>query len=171
MKRVTLDLEKPQDLQLAKAQWKFGPGLVPGEPNEGLVAQREGSPARLADYDDSSWEICEDFKANWSKGLTFGWYRIAVTIPAVVQGVNISGFRMLFETCLDDYGEIWIDGQCNYATGTIGGFNIVHRVEVAREAHPGTRHVIACLAANGPLAAPGGAIFMRHAFLAFERYP
>ena len=57
MIRVALDLENSEDLQRAKAQWKFAPGLVPGEPNEGLTARLSGSPARLADYDDSTWEL------------------------------------------------------------------------------------------------------------------
>ena len=55
MIRVALDLENPEDLRSAKAEWKFAPGLVPGEDNEGLVARLIGSPARLADYDDSGW--------------------------------------------------------------------------------------------------------------------
>ena len=59
MIRVALDLENPEDLQSAKAQWKFAPGLVPGEPNEGLTARLAGSPARLADYDDSGWEAAD----------------------------------------------------------------------------------------------------------------
>ena len=46
MIRVALDLENPEDLQRAKAQWKFAPGLVPGEPNEGLTARLSGSPRR-----------------------------------------------------------------------------------------------------------------------------
>ena len=60
MIRVALDLENPEDLRSAKAEWKFAPGLVPGEDNEGLVARLSGSPARLADYDDSGWEVCEN---------------------------------------------------------------------------------------------------------------
>ena len=56
MIRVALDLENPEDLRSAKAEWKFSPGLVPGEDNEGLVARLSGSPARLVDYDDSGWD-------------------------------------------------------------------------------------------------------------------
>ena len=49
MIRVSLDLENSEDLRSAKAQWKFAPGLVPGEPNEGLTARLSGRPARLAE--------------------------------------------------------------------------------------------------------------------------
>ena len=169
MIRVTLELDKPEDLLQAKAQWKFGPGLVPGEPNEGLTALLTGSPARLADYDDSGWEVCENFRAFRSSGFTFGWYRIKVTVPEQVHGVDIVGSRLYFETCIDDYGEIWINGECDRDRGAVAGFNVPQRVPIAIEAQPGTEYVIACLAINGPLAAPGGGIFMRYGILAFEK--
>ena len=170
MIRVALDLVNPEDLQSAKAQWKFAPGLVPGEPNEGLTARLTGSPARLADYDDSGWEVCESIEEGRSSGLTFGWYRITVTLPQQVQGMDIRGFYTFFETCIDDYGEIWVDGKCDSVWGTVAGFNIPQRVPLTTDAQPGEKYVFACLAANGPLAAPGGGIFMRYAHLAFENY-
>ena len=170
MIRVALDLENPEDLRSAKAEWKFAPGLVPGEDNEGLVARLSGSPARLVDYDDSGWDVCENIQIGRSTGLTFGWFRITVTLPDEVHGRDIRGNRIFFETCIDDYGEIWVNGECARAAGTVAGFNISKRVCIATEARPGERYVIACLAANGPLAAPGGGIFMRYANLAFEDY-
>ena len=170
MIRVALDLENPEDLRSAKAEWKFSPWLVPGEDNEGLVARLSGSPARLVDYDDSGWEVCENIQVGRSSGLTFGWFRITVTLPDQVHGRDIRGNRIFFETCIDDYGEIWVNGECDRVTGTVAGFNISQRVAIATEARPGERYVIACLAANGPLAAPGGGIFMRYANLAFEDY-
>ena len=170
MKRVALDLGNSEDLQSANAQWKFAPGLVPGEPNEGLTARLSGSPARLAAYDDSGWEVCDDVQVGRSSGLTFGWFRITITLPNQVKGMDISGCRMLFETCIDDYGEIWVNGECDRVNGTVAGFNIPQRVPIATEAQPGQKYVIACLAANGPLAAPGGGIFMRYVHLAFENY-
>ena len=60
MPRASLDLQNADDLKAVQAQWRFGQGLVPGEQNEGLVAQLAGSPARLSDYDDSGWEIIND---------------------------------------------------------------------------------------------------------------
>ena len=54
MARIALDLENPSDLALLKTTgWRIAPGLVPGEPNQGLTAELRESPARLADYDDS----------------------------------------------------------------------------------------------------------------------
>ncbi|MCI0846652.1 MAG: SMP-30/gluconolactonase/LRE family protein, partial [Chloroflexi bacterium] len=69
---------------------------------------------------------------------------------------------------VDNYGEVWIDGGIDRATGGIVGINASQRVEVSGSAVPGARHVIACLVANGPLAEPRGGIFMRFATLAFE---
>ena len=168
MPRVVLNLQDPEDLRTVGGQWRYAPGLVPGEPNEGLVSQLTGSPARLADYDDSRWEAADDI-AKWvSNGLTFAWYRIKVTLPERVGGQDIRVSRCLFETCIDDYGEIWVDGECNRERGAVQGFNVPQRVVVSADPQPGAQHTIALLAINGPLAAPGGAVFVRYATLAFE---
>ena len=60
MPREILNLLDEKDLQSVNGAWRFAPGLVPGEPNEGLVSQLEGTPARLVDYDDSGWEVRND---------------------------------------------------------------------------------------------------------------
>jgi hypothetical protein len=168
MPRVALDLNKAEDRQKVKGQWRVAPGLVPGEPNEGLTAQLRGTPARLADYDDSGWQVCTNVRQSLSVGFTFAWYRMTVEIPARLDGMEVAGSRVFFETNIDNYGEIWINGQIDRATGTIVGLNAQHRVEVSNSAVPGAKHVIACLVLNGPLAEPRGGIFMRYATLAFE---
>ena len=103
-----------------------------------------------------------------SHGFTFAWYRINVTLPETVGGHPTRGVRVQFETCIDDYGEIWLDGECNRDRGVIQGFNVPQRVLLNSDVTPGDRHTIALLAANGPLGAPGGTIFVRYATLAFE---
>ncbi len=168
MPRAILNLQNPADLKAVQGQWRFAPGLVPGQPNEGLVSQLVSSPARLADYDDSAWEVRKDITDWHSRGVTFAWYRIRVTLPETVEGRDIRGSRCLFETCIDDYGEIWIDGECNRDRGAIQGFNVPQRVVVSTDPQPGDKHTIALLAINGPLASPGGAIFVRYGILAFE---
>ncbi len=168
MPRVALDLNKETDRQKVKGQWRVGPGLVPGQPNEGLVAQMLDTPARLPEYDDSKWEVCKNIRQSISKGFTFAWYRISVVIPPELEGVALSDSRIFFETNTDNYGEVWIDGKIDRSTGAIVGINASQRVEVAAKAVPGAKHVIACLVANGPLAEPRGGIFMRYATLAFE---
>jgi hypothetical protein len=168
MPRIELNLNKADDLATVKAQWRIGPGLVPGEPNEGLKAQLLNTPARLADYDDSRWEICTNIRKSLSVGFTFAWYRITVAIPAQVDGMALADSRVFFETNVDNYGEVWVDGKIDRQAGVITGINAQQRVEVSPKAVPGAKHVIACLVANGPLAEPRGGIFMRYATLAFE---
>ena len=168
MPRVALDLNNAEHREIVKGQWRVADGLVPGEPNEGLVSQLLATPARLADYDDSSWEICSNIRGSRSVGFTFAWYRITVEFPEAVDGVVLAGSRAFFETNPDNYGEVWIDGQVERGVGTIVGLNAPQRIEISNSATPGERHVIACLVVNGPLAEPRGGIFMRFATLAFE---
>jgi hypothetical protein len=168
MPRIALDLNDTEDCRKVKGQWRIGPGLVPGQANEGLTAQLLNTPARLPDYDDSGWEVCSDIRKSISKGFTFAWYRIAVELPEQLKGAALAGYRVWFETNVDNYGEVWIDGKIDRATGVIVGINAPQRVEVSAKAVPGAKHVIACLVANGPLAEPRGGIYMRYATLAFE---
>ncbi len=167
MPRIALDLNNPADLKKVKAQWRVAQGLVPGQPNEGLTAQIVNAPARLADYDDSSWEICTNIRKSRSKGFTFAWYRIRVEPPAEIDGIPLAGSRLYFETNIDNYGEIWVDGKID-REGMVNGNNVQKRIEISRDVIPGETRVIACLAANGPLAEPRGGVFMRYATLAFE---
>ncbi len=141
---------------------------MPGESNEGLVSQILASPARLADFDDSGWEECSNIRASRSVGFTFGRWRVTLQVPETVDGVDVAGSRVFFETNADNYGEVWVDGQIDRAAGVVVGINAQQRIEVSNSAVPGTRHVIACLVANGPLAEPRGGIFLRYATLAFE---
>lgn len=168
MPRVALDLNDSQQRRKVNAVWRVATGLVPGEPNEGLTAQRLESPARLADYDDSGWEERNDVRQSISVGFTFAWYRITVEMPEQIDGMALAGSRLWFETNIDNYGEIWVNGQIDRAAGVIVGINAQQRVEVSGKVAPGARHVIACLLANGPLAEPRGGVYMRYATLAFE---
>jgi hypothetical protein len=168
MPRVALDLNQEEDRRKVKGVWRRALGYVPGEPNQGLVAELEASPARLADYDDSAWEVCDNVRDLVSIGFTFGWWRITVEIPESLDGVPLAGSAVVFETNVDNYGEVWVDGQIDLVSGTVAGFNAQQRVVISPSAVPGARHVIAVLAANGPFALPRGVIFLRFATLAFE---
>ena len=167
MPRIALDLNNPLDLKQVKGQWRVAQGLVPGQPNEGVTAQIANSPARLAEYDDSSWEVCTNIRKSRSKGFTFAWYRIKIELPTEIDGISLAGWRLYFETNIDNYGEIWVDGKID-RDGMVNGNNVQKRIEISRDVIPGETCVIACLAANGPLAEPRGGVFMRYATLAFE---
>lgn len=168
MPRVALDLNSEEDRRKVKGTWRRAMGLVPGEPNQGLVAELEGSPARLADYDDSDWETTSNVRELLSKGFTFAWWRIAVELPEEIDGMPLTGSTCVFETNIDNYGEVFVDGEIDLVNGVVVGFNSQQRVVVSQSVTPGARHVIACLAANGPFGVPRGGIFLRYATLAFE---
>jgi hypothetical protein len=169
MARVSLDLENADDLaQLNAGGWRVAMGLVPGEPNQGLTAEMRESPARLPDYDDSWWEQNADIQERLSVGFTFAWYRLRVTIPSTVKGEDVAGRRVWFETNVDNYGEVYVDGHIDRTLWTITGNNVPKRVLIEDSAAPGTEHVVAVLVCNAPLAEPVGTIFIRYATLAFE---
>lgn len=169
MPRIALDLNNTRDQQQVKSQWRVATGLVPGEPNEGLTARLLATPARLADYDDSAWEVCPNIRQSRSEGFTFAWYRTTVELPGAIKGVDVTGFRVLFETNFDNYGEIWVNGEIDRSTGVITGINSQQRVELSSGAQAGAKYVIACLVLNGPLAQPRGGIYIRYANLTFEQ--
>ena len=124
MPRVSLDLELPADLAVVNSDgWRFAPGMVPGQPNQGLVAEMGDSPARLADYDDSSWEKNADIQERHSVGFTFAWYRVKFTIPEEVKGENVAGGRVWFETNVDNYGEVFVDGHIDRDKWVVTGNN------------------------------------------------
>ena len=169
MPRITVNLGEESGRAATGATWRYAIGYVPGADNGGLVFEGgEPSPARLPDYDDSGWEEITDLPQRNSGGFTFCWYRTTITIPDTVDGNSTGGMRVQFETCVDDYGEIWIDGECNRDRGTVQGFNTPQRVLVSQSVQPGDRHTIAILAVNGPLGAPFGTVFVRYANLGFE---
>ncbi len=172
MARVSLDLDDKVDLQVLGASgWRRGMGMVPGEANQGLVAEMRGAPPRLPDYDDSGWEQPESIQERLSVGFTFAWYRLAITLPETVKGQAVDGNRVFFECNVDNYGEVYVDGAIDRNIGVITGNNTPKRVAVADAAEPGKQHVIAVLVGNAPLGDPVGAIFFRHATLAFEEAP
>ena len=155
MPRATLDLQNAGDLAAVGGQWKVAHGFVPDQPNEGIVPEAEGSPCRLPDYDDSGWEDCGDLGAWRRRGVSFIWYRIKATLPENVGGRPLEGARCLFESCIDDYGEIWINGECDRERATVQGFNVPQRVVVSTEPKPGDEVTIAILAMNGPAGRAG----------------
>ncbi len=50
MPRVALDLNSAEDCRKVKGQWRIGPGLVPGQPNEGSNRTAIGSAAPFGGF-------------------------------------------------------------------------------------------------------------------------
>jgi len=87
-----------------------------------------------------------------------------------VSSVNRFSRVMLhwFETNVDNYGEVYVDGKIDRVNGVITGNNVGKRIQIEDSAVPGSEHVIAVFVCNAPLAEPVGTIFMRYTTLAIE---
>ena len=153
-----------------------GPDLKPsGPPTRALdITPHAGA----ADFDDSGWEVVPpaQLESRRSKGrLAFNWYRLTLTIPEKVASFTTEGSTVVFEVVVDDYAEVWVNGQLPLVLGQTGGqvprgFNAPNRVVVARNAHPGQRIQLAVFGINGPISnPPGNFIWIRSATLDFYK--
>jgi gluconolactonase len=107
--------------------------------------------------------------------LAFDWYRIAHEVPERIGAIDPTGATAVFEIVVDDYAEIWVDGQLPRPLGQqggtlIAGFNAPNRVVLGRDVKPGQRFQLAIFGINGPLSEPpANYIWIRSAVLKF--YP
>ena len=82
---------------------------------------------------------------------------------------------MVFETAIDDYAEVWVDGGAARGLGqmggsVIGGWNAPNRLVLGHAVKPGQKIQLALFGANGPLSnPPTNFIWMRYAKLEFYR--
>ena len=182
-----INLASDDGAALVHGQWRYrdativavdhyapGPDLRPsGPPNRTYdVVPHAG----VSDFDDASWPTIapSGLETRRTNGrLSFGWYRIAVTVPEHVGAFDTRGSTVVFEIVVDDYAEVWVDGKLPIALGQTGsqfikGFNAPNRVVIARDAVPGQRIQIAVFGANGPLSnPPGNFVWVRSATLDF----
>jgi gluconolactonase len=150
-----------------------------GQPTGALQPTWDFQPhAGGRDFDDSHWSTIDPATLAQRRGhgrLSFAWYRISVTIPAHVGDFDTHGATVAFETSIDDYAEVWVDGELPRATGQSGGsviqgWNGSNRLVIGRNVHPGQRIALAVFGINGPLSdPPANFIWMRLARLDFLR--
>ena len=193
---AVVDLQTDEGAALVGARWRYsdarveeidfvalagvgaadplGPGEVPNRTYD-IVPHAEA-----VDYDDSGWlELAPaqtmDRLANGR--VCFNWYRTQVTIPERLGDFDPTGSTVVFEVVVDDYAEIWVDGELPLALGVTGGhvaagFNAPNRVVLTRDARPGDRFSIAVFGLNGPISAsPRNYIWLRSATRDFHRRP
>ena len=171
-----IDLRTKEGAQSVKAAWRYADvkivevaGKAPdGKPNTTYNIEPK---AFGPDFDDAKWEavVPETLKDRRSTGqVCFCWYRTKITLPD-----DVAGKRAFFETTVDDYGEIWVDGQLPRKVGQTGGavvagFNAPNRVEL-KDPAPGKTYQIAIFGMNGPIsAAPSNYIFLHNALIEIE---
>jgi gluconolactonase len=183
-----VDLQTDDGVALVRGQWRYsdatveGVGFVElGSPDDplgpGTVPNRTfdiAPHAEGADFDDTDWTVLapEDTMRRLANGrVCFNWYRIAVTLPERIGDTDVSGSTVVFEVVIDDYAEVWVNGELPHALGDTGGpviagFNAPNRVVLTRDARPGDQFVIAVFGINGPISsAPANYIWMRTATL------
>jgi gluconolactonase len=169
-----IDLQTHEGAGLARAQWRYcdaavteidfvevGPDLGPGgTPNRTYDIVPH---AQAADFDDSPWRVLDPPETRLRLGsgrVCFNWYRINVTIPDRVGDLDPAGATVLFEIVVDDYAEVWVNGELPLALGraggqVVGGFNVPNRVILTRDARPGQSFQLAVFGMNGPVSASG----------------
>jgi gluconolactonase len=187
-----VDLQTEEGAALVGGQWRYADARVaeigfvelagPGAPDPlgpGTVPNRTYDivpHAQAADFDDSDWQRLApaDTMRRLSTGrVGFNWYRIDVTIPDRVGAFDPLGATVVFEAVIDDYAEVWVNGEMPLALGhsggqVVAGFNAPNRVVLTRDARPGDRFGIAVFGINGPISAsPANYIWMRTATLDF----
>jgi gluconolactonase len=129
-------------------------------------------------FDDSKWPTIEakDLSARRSGGhVAFIWYRANLTIPAKVDDFDTAGAKAVLTVLVDDYAEVWVNGQIPRRAGypspaTIQGFNIPNRVVLADTVKPGDKFQIAVFGINGPISvAPANTVWFREARVEFYK--
>ncbi len=186
---AVIDLGTREGVSLVKGQWLYSDTKIievdfrkpgpDGQPTGDPVKTYDFVPhAGGVDFDDSGWGVIDPTtleKRRSTGRLSFNWYRISVTIPERIGDFDPTGSTVLFETSLDDYAEVWVDGElprgpAQSGGSVIKGWNATNRLEVGRNVKPGQRIQLAVFGINGPISnPPTNFIWMRFARLQFYR--
>lgn len=186
---ATIDLATPDGVSAVKGEWRYSDTKIveadfraPGvdkQPTGPAVKTYDYTPhAGGADFDDSKWEVINPTTLDQRRGngrLGFNWYRIKVTVPERIGDYDPTGSTAVFDTSLDDYAEIWVDGELSRSLGqsggsVIAGWNAENHLVVGRNVKPGQQIQLAIFGINGPLSnPPTNFIYLRYAKLEFYR--
>jgi gluconolactonase len=134
--------------------------------------------AELRGFDDSDWPEVAPTELGAKRGggmVSFFWFRATLTIPQEAAGFATAGAKTVLTVNVDDYAEVWVNGEMPRAAGrpspaTIQGFNMPNRLVLRDTVTPGERFEIAVFAINGPIsAAPANFLWFREAKIEFYR--
>ncbi|SRR5712691_13278090 len=173
-----VDLTTTDGMATFGGQWKNMDAKiveVPAMPNAGAAwktAYDVQPKAGDASFDDSAWVPIDPKGLLDRRGgghLFMTWFRSTLTVPAKIGDFDTAGARVVLSIIVDDYAEVWVNGQLPRAIGrpspaTIQGFNMPNRVMLSESVKPGDRFQIAILGINGPISlAPPNPVFFREA--------
>ncbi len=189
--QATVSLSSKDGVQLVKGEWRYSDIKIievdfksvgaDGQPGNTPNKAYDFTPhAGRADFDDSTWEVIDPTtldKRRSAGKLAFNWYRIKVTVPERIGSFDPSGSTLVFSTSVDDYAEIWVDGELPRAAGQSGGsvikgWNAENRLIIGRGVKPGQTIQLAIFGVNGPISnPPTNYIYIRYAKLEFYKLP
>src|SRR5215469_14777222 len=184
---ATVDLTTETGVALMHATWRYSNARVVetsfrtpdarGQPTGATITTNDFVPhAGTAGFDDSAWPVISPLSLIEPRGsgkLSFNWYRVRLTIPERVAEFDPRGATLWFETRVDDYAEVWVDGELDRSYGQMGGsvvagWNAPNRVLIGRNLRPGRQIELAIFGMNGPVSdSPTNYIFLREAKLEF----
>ena len=188
---ATIDLATRQGVETVKGQWRYSDTKIVEVDfrSAGADGQPSGAPNKAydftphaggADFDDSNWEVIDPTTLDQRRSagrLAFNWYRIKITVPQRIGSFDPAGSTLVFATSVDDYAEIWVDGELPRAAGQSGGsvvkgWNAENRLIVGRDVKPGQKIQLAIFGINGPISnPPTNYIYLRYAKLEFHKIP
>lgn len=129
-----------------------------------------------AGFDDSGWPIILPTELDAKRGggkVSFLWFRTRLTMPSRIGTFESAGAKVVLALCVDDYAEIWVNGEMPRAAGrpspaTIQGFNMPQRVVLSDAVTPGDTFQIAVFGINGPISvAPANTVWFREVRVEF----
>jgi gluconolactonase len=184
-----VDLASSASAALVAARWSYrdaelievaarapGPDLRPsGAPIRAIDVSPSARDvfAGVAGFEPIAPEALEQRRGHGK--VSFGWYRLDLTLPERVGGVPVTGATVAFEVVVDDYAEVWVDGKLPLVLGRTGGpvvrgFNAPNRVVLTHDARPRQRIRIAVFGINGPISgSPENFLWVRSATLELHR--
>ena len=170
---ATIDLATAEGADLFKGQWRYSDVKIvevkfkspgpDGQPTGKTVTTYSYTPqAGGADFDDTHWEVLNPAALNKRRTagrISFNWYRIRIVIPDHINGFDPTGSTVVFETSIDDYAEIWVDGELPRTLGQSGGsmikgWNAPNRLIIGRNVKPRQEIQLAIFGINGPISDP-----------------
>jgi len=186
---ASIDLASREGVRLASAEWRYSDTrIIEVEfKSPGREGQPTGAPNKTYDFtphaggaafDDSKWEVIDPVTLDRRRSagrLAFNWYRIKITVPERVGNFTTAGSTLVFATSIDDYAEIWVDGELPRLAGQSGGsvikgWNAENRLIVGRNVRPGQKIQLAIFGINGPISnPPTNYIYIRFARLEFHK--
>jgi gluconolactonase len=155
-----------------------GPALADAMPEYKTTYDIEPH-AEVLGFDDSDWAELTPPELTAKRGgglISFFWFRATLTIPPEALGFATAGAKTVLRVNIDDYAEVWVNGELPRAAGRpspacIQGFNMPNRLVLGDNVvQPGECFEIAVFAINGPLSAgPANFLFFREAEIEFFR--